>query len=391
MLQYLKMLSMKCYIAVAVFIGVAAFIIYAVENVSVHNEKQLKLVHFIFRHGIRTPADTYPKDPYINNDLFPVGWGQITNEGKEQLFEHGEYLRKRYGSFLGDIYLPDSYYVQTTDTDRTKVSAQCINAGLWPPNSAQQWGKLDWIPIPTNSEPLNDDNLLLVRRPCPKYHKELERVKNTTEISRKLKASQALFNDLSKHTGKQIKDFEDVQDIFTTLMSEEAFGLTLPDWTKEFYPKRMLNSTTFSYILNAYNDNLNRLKGGVLLKKLISDWTAAQSNPKHKAFLYIGHDSTIVNILSTLKVWEPQIPGFAINVLFELSFNDTQNEYGVEIFLRNSTKVWDKPYQLTIPGCGRFCPLPKLIELTKDVVPDDWNEECKVEDSNYIPPTPRGP
>lgn len=33
----------------------------------------------IFRHGARTPADTYPTDPYVNFDFAPFGWGQLTN------------------------------------------------------------------------------------------------------------------------------------------------------------------------------------------------------------------------------------------------------------------------------------------------------------------------
>jgi hypothetical protein len=33
----------------------------------------------VFRHGQRTPADTYPKDPYINYTFESVGWGQLTN------------------------------------------------------------------------------------------------------------------------------------------------------------------------------------------------------------------------------------------------------------------------------------------------------------------------
>ena len=376
-------------VLISVIIGGIAVIIYAVDNDNINKKKQLKLLHIIFRHGIRTPADTYPNDPYINETLYPVGWGQITNEGKVNLYEHGVYLRKRYGDFLGEHYSPSTYYVQTTDVDRTKVSAQCINAGLWPPSSAQKWGALDWLPIPTNSEPLNSDNLLLVRRPCPKYHLELQRVLNTPEIIARLRSEHSLYVNLTQHTGKEIKNFEDVQDIFTTLMSEEAYGLELPAWTKQFYPNRMLNSTVFSYILNAYNNQLNRLKGGVFLKKLIADWKAAVTDNKQKTFLYIGHDSTIVNLLSTLKVWDPQIPGFAINTLLEFSFNETRKEFGLEIFLRNSTNVSDTPYQLTIPGCEKFCPLQKLIQLTEDVIPVNWEEECKVEDSSYTPPGER--
>lgn len=33
----------------------------------------------IFRHGTRTPADTYPNDPYLNFTFDPFGWGALTN------------------------------------------------------------------------------------------------------------------------------------------------------------------------------------------------------------------------------------------------------------------------------------------------------------------------
>nr|CAD7400322.1 unnamed protein product [Timema cristinae] len=43
------------------------------------SENELKLVHVIFRHGERTPANTYPEDPYVNFTFEPVGWGQLIN------------------------------------------------------------------------------------------------------------------------------------------------------------------------------------------------------------------------------------------------------------------------------------------------------------------------
>lgn len=33
----------------------------------------------VFRHGARTPADTFPTDPHINNTMEPYGWGELTN------------------------------------------------------------------------------------------------------------------------------------------------------------------------------------------------------------------------------------------------------------------------------------------------------------------------
>lgn len=70
---------------------------------------------------------------------------------------------------MGDHYSPLLYYVQTTDVDRTKVTAQCINSGLWPPDADNKWGPLDWQPIPTNAEPLDTDNVsyTILIKPCP--------------------------------------------------------------------------------------------------------------------------------------------------------------------------------------------------------------------------------
>lgn len=94
----------------------------------------------------------------------------------------------------------------------------------------------------------------------------------------------------------------------------------------------MYDPTVFSFILNVYNDKLNRLKGGVLLKKLINDWKEKKDKPNgQKAFLYGGHDSTIVNIMRALDVWDPQLPDYAITVLLEFSKDTVSNVYGVEV------------------------------------------------------------
>uniref|UniRef100_A0A1B0CHJ3 Uncharacterized protein n=2 Tax=Lutzomyia longipalpis TaxID=7200 RepID=A0A1B0CHJ3_LUTLO len=34
-------------------------------------DKEVALVHVLFRHGHRTPADTYPNDPYVNETFHP--------------------------------------------------------------------------------------------------------------------------------------------------------------------------------------------------------------------------------------------------------------------------------------------------------------------------------
>lgn len=59
-----------------------------------------------------------------------------------------------------------------------------------------------------------------MRKPCPQYHLELERVMDSEEIQDKLKAHQELFEELSDATGLKVKNFDDVMDIYSTLRAE---------------------------------------------------------------------------------------------------------------------------------------------------------------------------
>lgn len=68
-------------------------------------------------------------------------------------FKLGKNLRKRYDSFLGNIYNPDIVKATSTDFDRTKMSALLALAGLFQPSKSQQWNEnLNWLPIPYEYE-----------------------------------------------------------------------------------------------------------------------------------------------------------------------------------------------------------------------------------------------
>ncbi|GLV36906.1 uncharacterized protein CBL_02259 [Carabus blaptoides fortunei] len=271
------------------------------------------------------------------------------------------------------------------------------------------------VELATDSCPID---ILMKIMPCAQYHLELDKVMSEGEVKENLDKHQELFKALSSVTGLHIKDFDDVQSLYSTLIAEEGYGLKLPDWTKKFYPDTLESLTEYSYIVNAYNDKLKRLKGGVLLKKLLVDWhQVAKNSTKHvdsalehllkskewiqaaaqygdvsderKLFVYAGHDSTITNLLSALNVWEQQIPNYGITVMLELLKKHSTNEYGVQIFLRNSTTV--PPHLLTIPGCESFCPLHQLTRLVDRVIPRHLVEECKTDDPNYVPPVLGGP
>ncbi|GJQ75346.1 hypothetical protein Trydic_g23525 [Trypoxylus dichotomus] len=364
-----------------------------VYSSSALNSKELLLVHVISRHGARTPVDTYPTDPYINDTFYPVGWGQLTNEGKQDLFRLGQELRNRYNSFLGDLYSANIYYSQSTDVDRTLASVQVINAGIWEPKKDQKWSNLNWQPIPVHYEPLNEDTLLLIRKTCAQYEIELRKVMASLEVQGKLNMNQEIFEYLANWSGSSIKDFDDVQDLYSTIYAEQSFNLTLPPWTVNVYPEKMYELTAYSFYLRTYNNILIKLKGGVLLKKMIGDWLMKKDGsikPQgRKMFLYGGHDSTIANLLSALKIFKPHVPDYASTIVLEFSKDRFTDEYGVEVYYRMSI---DHPLQIMqLPNCDTFCPLDDFLRITADVVPANWKSECHTDDPDFIPSEPEGP
>lgn len=99
--------------------------------------------------------------------------------------------------------------------------------------------------------------------------------------------------------------------------TQKEFGLQLPKWTEKYFPERLQDLTDKSYVYNAYNSILKRLKGGVFVKKAIKDWN--NRNIKQKILIYAGHDSSVTNILSAFNVWTQQFPdyGSAAHLLFK--------------------------------------------------------------------------
>jgi len=369
------------------------YVIHAVKANVQDEPKELKLVHVVMRHSVRAPVSTYPKDPYINQEFAPNGWGQLTLDGIKDAYKVGEFLRNRYGAFLGDKYKASEYLSQSTGVDRALATLMSVNAALWKPHKDQKWTHaLDWLPVPVHSQPLDDDMLLLVRRDCPQYNIELKNVENSEDVASKLAYYKDLFKYVEEQSGQKMENFYDIEDIYSTLLAEKNYGLDLPAWVDNHFPK-MEEAAANSFLLKAYNSKLKRLKGGVLVKKLMHDWMQVSSDKPvstvtQKMFLYGGHDTTISNLLSALNIFKPQVPDYAMAVIFELYYDRETKQYGIEIY----TKVRDKdPEQMTLPGCEKFCSLAKVIELTKPIIPIDWEAECATDQTDYVAPAQSGP
>lgn len=47
------------------------------------------------------------------------------------------------------------------------------------------------------------------------------------------------FSYLTAYTGKKIKDYEDINEIYNVLYIETLYNFTLPNWTQSVYPNKL--------------------------------------------------------------------------------------------------------------------------------------------------------
>ncbi|XP_023293172.2 prostatic acid phosphatase isoform X1 [Lucilia cuprina] len=340
---------------------------------------KLVFAHVIYRHGDRTPIDPYPTDPWRDVKQWPTGWGQLTNIGKQQHYHLGQWLRKRYGSLLSDTYNKDEIYIRSTDVDRTLMSALSNLAGLYEPVKKDVWNpEIHWQPIPVHTQLEKSDPVLAGKAPCPAYEYALSALKNSPEMQALNDRYAYLYNYLTKYTGMTVDSLEYVQRINNTLFIEELYNKTLPEWTKKVYPSTdMTYIADFTFSLSTYTRQMARLKAGPLIKEMLErfvDKSKGKLNPNRSLWIYSAHDTTVANVLNTLKLYDLHSPPYIACIMLELRLDEKLQPY-VSIFYKNTTA---EPEPLYIPDCGVACPLNQMFNIYSDILPKDWESECKL-------------
>ncbi|XP_012285665.1 venom acid phosphatase Acph-1 [Orussus abietinus] len=342
---------------------------------------ELKLLQVLFRHGARTPDEEVPKmyylkDPYINMTYFPAGFGGLTNAGKMMEYELGEFFRERYGSFLGPIYSSDFVTFQSSNKERTKMSAQLVAAGLYPPSEIQKWHPdLPWQPIPIRSESLNSDLLFLGFQICPNVQRIrhealhtdehlLAHTKNLTEFDR----------FMSMNTGVNATGVKNAV-LYEHLYAQMSLGLELPAWTRTIFPNGKLNEVaSFEHVIQSYTKPLKRANGGMWVEewlKNIDDHLNDTLSFQRKAHFYCGHDLNIAALLIVLNVFQLHMPQYASAIMFEL--HKESDEYLIKTIYKNGGDI----EELIIPECGKLmCPLSTFRQLYADLLKDDAQRIC---------------
>lgn len=141
----------------------------------------------------------------------------------------------------------------------------------------------------------------------------------------------------------------------------------------------MKDLAALSLAVFTYTSSMKRFKGGPIVGDVVHHMAKKvlhNLNPDRKMFLYSGHDLTIVSVLRALGFEERIKPDIGASVIIELHRPFDGSEHFVEILYKNNTDSSD-PYRLRIENCEDPCSLKTFLEITRPVIPENWEKECK--------------
>nr|XP_018905785.1 PREDICTED: prostatic acid phosphatase-like [Bemisia tabaci] len=377
--------------------GAAAFIILVICTVTactglyLHKsiptvENTLRFVSVIHRHGERSPLHSYPFDPYKGESYWPEGLRALLQKGKVNMYKLGKFLRLRYDSLLSTTYKPAEIFVSTFCTDRVIMSGQLVLAGLYPPVGIQIW-KTDllWQPIPIHSMPDSCDDMFHVTKRCKLLSDETKQ--RDLVIKKKLEDHQEFLAYLSKYTGLDVKNASHLSGLFDNLSVVEQQGLTLPQWTRDVYPKKLESLANLEFMELFKTQTMIKLESGVLINEIVSNMvrkTDASKNFERMLNLYPASDRILIRLWRGLNMTQEitSKPYYGAALFIEL--HEIDKKYRVKILHKKGTTD-DELTTLKIRGCeggydleqDEMCDLDVFLSALEPMIITDFDKACE--------------
>ncbi|XP_023310390.1 lysosomal acid phosphatase isoform X1 [Anoplophora glabripennis] len=346
--------------------------------IPLENSDKLLAVAVYFRHGDRSPKESFPTDEFFNLEHFPMGFGQLTNKGIERHYELGKWFRNRYGAFLSEEYSANDILVRSTDVDRTLMSAAANLAGLYPPQGRQVWNKdLLWRPIPIHTVKKKDDNVLAMKKPCAKLDELFEKNKQSTFYKQINKDHAELYEYLSEHTGMTVADIDDVKLIRSIFYCYKNFNESfIPSWADNLNQTELDYLAALAFASHSAKDDMKTLRVGPFFHNLFGyfDDVLDQVEDAPKFFMFSSQDKPLVSVLDAMGVYDLYPPNFTSTIIWELK-EDAEGSRYTNLFYRRSA---DELFSLTIPGCTFDCQYDDFKAILKPFTLKNkkWKKEC---------------
>ncbi|CAD8189018.1 unnamed protein product [Paramecium octaurelia] len=379
---------------------------------------QLVLSQILWRHGARTPLHCNWKcEEFEQQGLLN---GYLTATGMRQHYVLGQWLRKRYiedQKFLSQNYNEAEIYIESTDVNRTIMSALSNLQGMYPmgtgpkvnPNLDHSYllppneitfedmgneaipGLLQVVPVHVREK--KADIYLRGYDPvaCPRNEEIINSNVNSKlyhEINLK---SQPLILDLAEQLGidaslLNITNLYEYQDTFDSC---EFNGYSLPKLKESTKAQmKLLQYLYFSLEHNIDFDQARLLATPFFTKVLDNMENVLNKLTKHKFRIFSAHDTTVELILNALNLTTVEclkqvyfkqevsnknciytFPGYASNIIFELyKKQGLEDQYYVQV-LYNGT---------VMPICNNKykCDYEEFTSIIQFQNVKNYEEEC---------------
>ena len=338
-----------------VFIRVICFFVGLCLAPIVCAEEKLIFAVDIIRHGDRTHIFQLPSSGYEA----PEGPGQLTAEGMRQVYELGAQLRTFYiqqQSLLPERYFPASIYVQSTDTDRTLMSAQAFLMGLYPLGTGPLGGLPEaYQPIPIHNI-AKHLNLGQLRKESKAVDDFLKKQLTSSEWKEKIKELQPHWAHWGGLIGLKIDRLDQLIFIGDTLKIYQLHHIPLPEKMTDEDANQIIQAGDWIFI-NIYKyPEVGRSSIRKLLDSVADDFKQVSEN-KRKYKLISAHETTLISFMSALESPLQKAPPYASYLHMGL-FENPEGRYEVKIRFNGEA--------VKIPACaGSTCSLEQFIHLLK--------------------------
>lgn len=340
-----------------------------------HGQRKLIQLHFLFRHGMRAPDQSFPTNP--NPDaVWREGLGKLTQHGKYQQYALGQYLRGMYRNFITPS--PVEIEVLSSQRNRCVLSALSNVAALTKPDDKWEFVPgLPWQPVPVLYAAHGKDRYLGKVFDCPKAKREVQRMAETGEGRKFIKAHKELFEYWAHNSKLAVKTWTEVSTLYDILSMHKTYNHIVPEWATTHWDQ-LQEISDLSFYFASKSKDYQRLRAGPLLDLMKSKMEARiRGSSQKKVHMYSGHSKNMVAVLSALDVFNRREPPFCATLIIELY--QESHGHSVRLLFLNSTTPENGdqvPHLLQLPKCEEYCPFRIFDRLVEDLTPLDWVEEC---------------
>ncbi|CAH1104080.1 unnamed protein product [Psylliodes chrysocephalus] len=330
-------------------------------------DSELLSVVQIFRHGERTPVIFYPTDPYQNSKFWnDLGPGELTENGKHQLYNLGTFFRQRYDTFIGEVYNEKQITVKSSNSKRNIQSAKSFLDGLF--SKTDQNITIEKATWPVMS-------VIFV---CPKFDVEYLKLEGTNQKLIDInKNNKELYEYVRKHSEFPVFGLVSTFLVWDTLKIENAVKIALPEWTNAVFPQKLTEASNNLSTFVCYNEEQQKLGVGPFINELIEHFEKIiEGTEEPKTILFSGHDINIACFLGTLHYYQetnnPHVPPFASSLTFELWKDD--DHFFVYIYYKPD----EESIPVSVKNCGFNCEFEEFKKMFENIrlKSEDWYSEC---------------